>query len=192
MAMEDIFKALERQAEQDVAEMLDAAREQAAGIVEDAEAKAQQIRAAKIEAGRSLVSARTARVINAARLDSRRQMAGVKERAIANSYDDALQKLSAMRGDAGYPALFRSLAAEALDRVEGDTTVMVDPADESLAKQTMAELGASATIDTSTSSRGGLTIVANDGTLWRRNTLEDRLDKYRSAGQAAIAEIMRT
>lgn len=190
MAIEDIFRALEQQADQDIAEMLDAAREQAAGIVEDGEAQGTLIRQEKIDTARQHVAGRVARVINAARLGGRRRIAGVRERAIATSYEKALAKFDGLRSGSAYPALFRSLAEEAFAGVAGEATVLVDPADAALATQTVADLGVLATVDATGSTRGGLTVIADGGTMVRRNTVEDRIEKFRTVGESSVAEVM--
>lgn len=190
MAIEDIFVALEEQGEQESREAIEAAREQAKGIKEDAEEQAVQIRAGKTEAAKAHASLKTARAINAARLEGRRSVSGVKERALIGAFDEALVKLGAVRGSAGYPALFRALAAEAYEGLAGDVTFLVDPADAALAAEVMKELGASGTVDASASTRGGLTVLAQGGSMLRRNTLEDRLGKYRASAQSDVAEVL--
>jgi vacuolar-type H+-ATPase subunit E/Vma4 len=190
MAIEDIFRALEQQADQEIAEMLDAAREQAAGIEEDGEAQGASIRQDKIDGARHQVAGRVARVINAARLDARRGIAGVREKAIEDAYGQALGRLDALRSQSDYPALFRALAEEAIAGIEGEVTVLVDPADAQLAAKVMADLGVAATVDATTSTRGGLTLLADGDTMVRRNTIEDRIEKYRAVGESAVAEAL--
>jgi vacuolar-type H+-ATPase subunit E/Vma4 len=190
MAIEDIFIALEEQGEQESREALDAAREQARGIKEDAEDQAKTIRDTRVETARAHATLKTQRAINSARLDGRRAVAGVKERAIVQAFDEALGKLAAVRKSPEYPVLFRALAAEAVENLNGEVTFLVDPADEALATQVFAELGLSGSVDASGSTAGGLTVLAQGGAMLRRNTLEDRLAKYRLAGQSEVAEVL--
>jgi len=190
MAIEDIFIALEEQGEQESRETLDAAREQSKGIKEDAEYQAKEIRAAKIEAAKAHASLRTTRTVNAARLAARRQVAAVKEAAIVDAFDAALEKLKGIRRTPEYSALFRELAAEAVENLTGSVTFLVDPADAALAREVMKELGVAGDVDASASTAGGLTVLAYDGALLRRNTFEDRLAKYRSTGQSEVAEVL--
>jgi vacuolar-type H+-ATPase subunit E/Vma4 len=190
MAIEDIFIALEEQGEQESREALDAAREQARGIKEDAEDQAKSIREQRVETARAHAALKTQRTINSARLDGRRSVAGVKERAIVQAFDEALAKLAAVRKSPEYPALFRALAVEATANLDGEVTFLVDSADEALAKQVFAELGLNGGVDASGSTVGGLTVLAQGGTMLRRNTLEDRLSKYRASGQSEVAEVL--
>jgi vacuolar-type H+-ATPase subunit E/Vma4 len=190
MAIEDIFIALEEQGEQESREALDAAREQAKGIKEDAEAQAKAIRDARIEAAKAHATLISARTVNSARLNGRRSVAGVKERAIVQAFDEALVKLESVRGTAGYPALFRALAGEAVANLSGELVLKVDPADAALAADFLKESGLVGTVDPTAKTRGGLVVVAEQGDLLRRNTLEDRLEKFRGLGQSEIAEVL--
>jgi vacuolar-type H+-ATPase subunit E/Vma4 len=190
MAIEDIFIALEEQGEQESREAVEAAREMARGIKEDAEEQAKLIRANKVEAARARATLTSARAVNAARLQGRRSVAGVKERAIVRSFDEALELLSSVRKRADYPVLFRALAEEAAAGLEGEVVLRVDPADEGLAKEFLASSGMAGTVDATASTRGGLTVVALGGSMLRRNTLEDRIAKFSTRGQSEIAEVL--
>lgn len=190
MAIEDIFIALEEQGEQESREALDAAREQAKGIKEDAEAQGKAIKAEKVESAKAHAALKTTRTVNAARLEARRTVAGVKESAIVEAFDGALDKLASVRGGSSYGSLFRALAAEAVEGLTGPVTLVVDPADEALATQVIAELGLDATVEATGSTRGGLTVLAHGGAMLRRNTFEDRLAKYRVHGQSDVAEVL--
>ncbi len=190
MAIEDIFIALEEQGEQESREAVQAAQEQAQGIKEDAEAQAKAIRDAKVDAAKAHATLASARTVNSARLAGRRTVAGVKERAIVQSFDEALAKLGSIRGTEGYPALFRALADEAVAGLSGEVVLQVDPADAALAADYLKVSGLVGSVDATAKTCGGLVAVAEGGDLFRRNTLEDRLEKYRGLGQSEISEVL--
>lgn len=190
MAIEDIFIALEEQGEQESREAVEAAREQARGIKEDAEEMGKSICANKMEVARAAATLRSSRAVNSARLEGRRAVAGVKERAIVAAFDEALGLLESVRESKGYPELFRALALEAVAGLEGEVTLLVDPADERLASEFLKSSGLTGGVDASASTRGGLTVIAHGGSMFRRNTLEDRLAKFRVHGQSEIAEVL--
>jgi len=190
MAIEDIFIALEEQGEQESREAVEAAREQARGIKEDAEAQSKLIRDKRVEAARANATLRSARAVNAARLEGRRAVASVKERAVVQAFDEALAKLGSVRSGAGYAGLFRALAEEAVAGLEGDLVLVVDPADEALAAEFLKASGLMGSVDATAKTSGGLTVIAGGGSIIRRNTLEDRLGKFRVHGQSEIAEVL--
>lgn len=192
MALEDIFRALEEQADKDSEAVLVEARAHAAAIVEEAELAASKSREAHIEAAGKAVRSRNAQDLNSVRLDARKQMAGVKERAVNDVFEAALAELAAVRARPDYPQSFRNLADEALSGVEGDFDVLVDPADADLARAVLAERGVDATVRPDLSTTGGLVIALEGGRIMRRNTLEDRLEKLAGRAQAEVAEILFT
>jgi vacuolar-type H+-ATPase subunit E/Vma4 len=190
MALQDIFSALDEQADAECRETLDNAKAQAKAILEEAREEAARIRQRKLDAAEATVGTKAAQIVNAAKLQNKRDIAALKERAIGLVFDEAKAGLGEVRGSAGYEALFRRLAEEALAGQDRDVKVLVDARDEALAASVLGEIGVSYTLDTSTPTSGGLTAVYGDGRVFRRNTLEDRLDKVRLIGQSQVAEIL--
>jgi len=192
MALEDIFRALEEQADKDSEAVLTEARAHAASIVEEAELAAAKSRDAHVEAAERVARSRSAQDLNSVRLDARKRMAGVKERAVNDTFEAALSELASVRARQDYPRSFRALTDEALSGVEGEFDVLVDPADVELARAVLSERGVDANVRPDLSTAGGLVIAFDGGRVMRRNTLEDRLDKLRGLAQAEVAEILFT
>jgi vacuolar-type H+-ATPase subunit E/Vma4 len=190
MALQDIFTALDEQADAECREILDNAKAQAKAILDEARDEAERIRQRKLEASESVVGNKAAQKVNAARLENKRDIAALKERSINGVFEDALKGLGAVRDAAGYDALFRRLAEEALAGMDGRVEVHVDRRDEKLASDVLSSLGADFTLDASESTACGLTAVYANGTVFRRNMLEDRLDKVRQIAQSQVAGIL--
>ncbi len=190
MALEDIFRALEEQAEKEREEILSAARAQAEAIEADAVDQAARICSACVENADTTLNLRSAREVNAARLEAKKQVAKVKQEAVAAAFEHAAESLGDLRSSPDYPEIFRSFAAEALDGVDGVETVQVDPADEDFARTTLADMGVAAEVNTDITSRGGLAVVMDGGRVIRRNTVEDRLAKVETGIQSKVAEIL--
>lgn len=190
MALEDIFRALEEQAQQEREDILSSARAQAEAIAEDAAEQAEGIRAGCVEKSEAAAGLRAAKAMNAARLDAKKQVASVKDEAVNSAFDAAAERLAAMRSSDGYDEVFQALAKEALDGVEGEAALLVDPADEDRAKRVLTELGAEAEIRPEISTSGGVVVLVGNGRVSRRNTFEDRLDRARQTSQSEVAEIL--
>jgi len=190
MALDDIFEALEQQADAEIEQIMQDARDQAEAIAEQASEDAENTRAARLEQAEKVTRSEASQSVNAAKLESKKKVAAVKEHAVDAAFDDALGMLSSVRGDAGYPAVFRALAQEALKGMSGDVEVHVDPADADLARATISELGVDAVVKPEISTTGGLVAAMQGGRITRRNTFEDRLDKVRHSAQADVAEIL--
>lgn len=190
MALQDIFSALDEQADAECKEILDNAKAQAKAVLEEAREEAERIRKRKLDAAEAVVGNKASQIVNAARLQNKRDIAALKERSISSVFDEARTGLGALRGSAGYESLFRALAEEAVSGMEGQATVVVDARDQALASKVLTDLGAEFTLDPSATSAGGLTAVYGGGTIFRRNTLEDRLDKVKLIAQSQVAEIL--
>ncbi len=188
MALEDIFRALDQQADDECEQILQEARDHADVIAADAEAQAESIRAAHVAEVEKNTRARASQGVNAARLEARKRVAGVKQRAVERAFERATEKLREVRATGRYPDVFAALTREAVAGVNGDFSVVVDPADADLARSVLSQIGATGTVETKLSTTGGLVVDTSGGRIVRRNTLEDRLQKVRELDQAAVAE----
>ena len=190
MAIEDIFKALQEQAEAECDSIIEQAKGQAQGIMADAEAEADSIRERRVSEAEAAARSRSSHALNTARLEGKKGIAALKGREIEDTFEAALAGLGDVRGRPVYAELFESLTAEALTGIEGDFEVLVDPADESLARDALAKLGREGTLKPELETSGGSMPSCHGGRVARRNTLEDRLGKVRHVAQADVAEIL--
>ncbi|GAB4280130.1 MAG: hypothetical protein Kow0056_14150 [Coriobacteriia bacterium] len=190
MAIEDIFRALEEQAESDCANIIGSAKAQADGIIEDAEAKAEEIRRATVQAAEAHARSEAGHVLNAAKLAAKKSMASAKGEAIEEVFQEALDELSRIRESGDYETLFEDLLREAAEGVEGEFTVQVDPADEDLARKSVKRLGLAAKVEPALSTSGGVVVSMAGGRILRRNTLESRLERVRSLAQSRVAGVL--
>ncbi|MFU8891792.1 MAG: V-type ATP synthase subunit E [Anaerosomatales bacterium] len=190
MALEDIFRALDEQADKECEDILATARAQAEAILADAEEQAAGICSACVEHTESAMQRKTAKQTNAARLEGKKKVASVKEAAVSDAFEKSAERLASIRTRDTYPGIFKSLVSEALAGVSGDMVLLVDPSDEALARQALDELGVDAEVRTELSTSGGVAVLTGNGRIMRRNTLEDRLDKVRNFIQSDVAEIL--
>lgn len=191
MAIEDIFRALEEQADEEVEEILRVAKAQAASIEAEGREEAARITESRVGTAEEAVRARANKAVNAARLEARRALASVREAAVDRVFTDAAAQLAATRGSAEYVAVFAALAEEALTGVEGECEMHVVPGDAELAAKVVASLGAQACVVVPTlESIGGLTVTYDGGRVVRQNTFESRLAKVRGLASARVAEVL--
>jgi len=188
MALEDIFRALEEQAEQECRQILEDARDQADAIIEEANEKAQEIRDNMVAEAERVTRRRASQSVNSARLETKKKVAALKQDAVAGVFDKALESMRTLRDSGAYPATFKALAEEAVAGLDGGVEVLVDPADADLARRTFEEKGIDAAVKPEISTSGGLVVVTGGGRIMRRNTLEDRLGKVRQLIQSDVAE----
>ncbi len=190
MAIEDIFRALEEQAEEDCKTILGSAKAQAESIAEDAERQAEETVARAVELAVAAIEAESSHKVNAAKLMGKKEIASLKGRAIDEVFAAASEELGSIRKDAGYPDLLAGLTDEAIAGVDDEYVVIVDPADEAVMRDIQSRKGFEAKIDTSIAMAGGLIVTTRSGRVSRLNTIESRLDKLRHMAQSQVAEIL--
>jgi vacuolar-type H+-ATPase subunit E/Vma4 len=135
--------------------------------------------------------ARSSQALNSVRLDARKRIAGVKERAVRQVFEEARAQLTQVRKRPDYDEVFRALLDEALAGVSStDLEIWVDPADAELAQRALADRGVSAPVRPEISTAGGVVVATEAGRVMRRNTLEDRLDKLEGLAQSDVAELV--
>jgi vacuolar-type H+-ATPase subunit E/Vma4 len=190
MAIEDILRALDEQADGDCRDLVENAKVQAKTIMDEAKAEAGRIRDARVAATEAQVRSRATQIVNAAKLERRRRIAAAQDVGIGQVYASAGAALSATRGTPAYEPLFRALAEEAAAHAVGDVVVQVAPGDEALATKVANDLGLNAKVEAAADILGGLTVISGGGRIYRRNTFDDRLTKVRKFVRSDIAEIL--
>jgi len=189
MAIEDILKTLDEQAQDDCDAVLGEANEHAALIIDDARRAADAVHEGYARQVERVARAEAARAVNAARLETKMLVSSAKGDGVGSVFDTARAQLKTLR-DAKYDALFAALAAEAFEGVEGDVVVRVAPEDADRATRAAAAAGLTAQVDATLVSAGGLIVEAYGGRVIRRNTLEDRLDRVSQYKQADVARVL--
>ena len=190
MALEDIFRALEEQAEQECQQILEDARYQAETIAQEAQEQAEEIRLKLVGDAEKASRLKASQSVNSSRLESKKKVAALKQDAVAGVFDKVLSEAEALRGSDAYPATFKALLTEAMQGVEGEVEILVDSTDVELAKRALDEIGVSAEVKPDISTTGGVVVVTGGGRIMRRNTVEDRLENVQQLIQADVAEIL--
>jgi len=189
MAIDDILRALDDQAQADCDETIGEAREHAKLIVEEAERQATQIHETFVRQVERVATSDASKKVNAARLDAKMTVSSVKGDGVTSVFEAARTELSSAR-NSGYDVLFGALAAEALSGVSGPVMIHVVPEDTALAERAAATAGITADVVGDLKSAGGLVVDTGGGKIIRRNTLEDRLDRVSQFVQADVARVL--
>ncbi len=190
MAIEDIFRALEEQADDEVNRILHAATVQADAIEHEARDEAERITNAKIQAADAAVQNKATKAVNSARLQVKRDLAEVRDHAVDAVFDETAKRLAAMRGTPGYERILTALLKEASARVDGECEIRVGPEDADLAKKVASDLGLTFTVVPTLDSIGGVIVSTHEGRVVHDNTFESRLYKARNVAGTHIAEVL--
>lgn len=189
MAIDDILRALDDQAQADCDEIIGESHEHARLIVEEAELQAQAIHDKYIHQVEQVATASASKQVNTARLEAKMIVSSVKGGGVASVFDAARVELPSVR-ESGYEALFAALAAEALAGVSGPITVHTASSDTSLAEKAASASGLAAEVVGDLDTAGGLIVDTANGKVIRRNTLEDRLDRVSQYLRADVARAL--
>jgi vacuolar-type H+-ATPase subunit E/Vma4 len=189
MAIDDILRALDEQADADCAKTVERAQAEAEAILRDAREQAEAAKAARLERARAQVEPRVDQLVNSARLQNKRDIDAARAAAIDEVFDDAAAKLGALRDDPdSYGKLLKALLDEALAGGEGQAEAIVDQADVALLTPMVSTT--TCTVTAAQTPQGGVTVLTCEGKVARRNTLEDRLDAVRRTSASDVAEML--
>ena len=192
MAIDDILRALDEQAESDCASIIEQAQHQADAILREAHEQAEAAKAARLQRARTQVEPRVDQMVNSAGLQNKRDLDAARAGTIDRVFDDASRRLATVRDDdpPGYSRVFRALLEESMAGTEGDVEVVVDKADVALASSLLTATGTACTVTAASGPQGGVTILLRGGKVARRDTLEDRLDSVRRTSASDVARIL--
>jgi V/A-type H+/Na+-transporting ATPase subunit E len=191
MAIEDILKALDDQACAECDQIAADAKSEADRIMAEAQEQADRIKSQRMARVQGSVEPKAQQMVNAARLANKRDIEAVRMRAVDSVFDEALERLKGVRSDPQrYEPLLKGLLKEAAQNSNGDSSAVVDPADETLARDLARDLELTCTIEAAATPYGGVTVTSCAGRVAHRNTLEDRLEQVRSTSRAAVAEML--
>lgn len=189
MAIEDILKALDEQAQADSDAVVAEAEAHAGMILEDAKRAADEIHGNFARQVERSARAKASKIVNAARLEAKMEVSSAKGAGVSSVFDTARGRLSDVRsGD--YDRLFDALAAEALVGAEGAVTIRVAREDAQRAQRAAEASGVVAEVVADLDTAGGIVVESAGGRIVRRNTLEDRLDRVSQMLQADVARVL--
>ena len=189
MALEDILRAIELEAEEERGQILAEAERDIEAIAEGVREDAARIQAEVRRDRRERELVETQRIILRARADADRRMRACREDIYVRALDRARSRLGAIRTSPAYPSVFRSLLDEALASLAAAEVVQVDPRDVAI----VAEIGSGCSpplcVASDIETWGGVVVGTSDGRAVR-NTLEERLERADPFLRSIVASIV--
>jgi V/A-type H+/Na+-transporting ATPase subunit E len=174
MALSDLLAGLQAEAAAEEAALEAETRAEVTRIGEQAQAEARLLREQALQADEDELR----REAEALRARARLAAAAAVRRAREDAFDELLVevrgRLGALRESATYPALLRALLRESLSALPAATSLRIDPRDERLAADLVAELDAELPIVATLETAGGVELTRGEDRAVR-NTVEDRL-----------------
>ncbi len=115
-----LYRAIQKKGQTEAEEILTRAREQAQGIVRDAELKVHGELEQYLAEKKQDAFQQARRLKDGASLKARQLMLQAKEELMQELFREARQRLESMRDEAGYPELLQSIALQAIRELPGE------------------------------------------------------------------------
>ena len=195
-----------------VSSIMSEAQEKADVIIQDANADASAITAKAektaeaeklkiLENGKKQSDMRYQQIISEAKMNARRAELGAKEEVIEAAFNQAVGelKVKASSGDDEYEDSLGKMIKEAADEIGGnDLILQLNEADTQKFKNDLSSQGSDSfelegikfTIGEPIDAIGGAILKTTNGDIEVNNTIEARLERYKSILRSEVAEIL--
>ena len=195
-----------------VESIMSVAQEKADGIIQDANAEVSQINAKAektaeaektkiLENGKKQSDMRYQQIISEAKMNARRAELGAKEEVIDAAFNQAIGELKekASSGDDEYEDSLSKMIKEAADEIGGnDLILQLNEADTQAFKKDLSSQGSDSfelegikfTLGEPIDAIGGAVLKTANGDIEVNNTIEARLERFKSILRSEVAEIL--
>lgn len=186
MPIEHILVSIETEADRRVESIERSGTERAEAAIAEARARVAADTDRFVNDVVAQEEAETQRRLNAAELQTRRDLAGVRRELFEQTFEEARERLSTVRNGPNYPQLLHALIKEACEGLPAPVTIHIDPRDE----EHLGSIASEYKFVTDLSVAGGAVARSADGDITRSNTLEDRLDRFYQSSVYEVAEVL--
>ena len=196
-----------------VSSIMSEAQEKADVIIQDANAEVSQIQAKAektaeaeklkiIDNGKKQSDMRYQQIISEAKMNARRAKLGAKEEVIDAAFNQATGELKAIAADGNddYKDSLSKMIKEAADEIGRDDLIIhLNEADTNNFKQDLSSTGSSDsfelegikfTLGEPINAIGGAILKSSDGDIEVNNTIEARLERFKSILRSEVAEVL--
>jgi len=190
MGLDEILRALEKEAQEEERRILAEAQATAQRILAAAQERGQRIREEQRERIPPELQAEAARLINQGRLRRLGMLAEARETLVNEALAQAEGEFSRLRSQAEYPALLRQWTQELAEELGTDLVMEADAEDVPLLEGILRDMGLKATVEPSLNCNGGLAARTRDGRIRAINTIDSRLERARPFLRQEVAGIL--
>ena len=195
-----------------VSSIMSEAQEKADVIIQDANAEVSQITAKAektaeaeklkiLDNGKKQSDMRYQQIISEAKMNARRAKLGAKEEVIEAAFNQATGELKAIaaEGNEDYEYSLSKMIKEAADEINRDDLIIhLNEADTNKFKQDLSSTGSDSfeldgfkfTLGEPIKSIGGVILKTSNGDIEVNNTIEARLERFKSILRSEVAEIL--
>ena len=191
MAYENLLKSVEESAQEREQELREKAQSAVQAISEDTQKQATDLQQSLLAETKKAVAIEKNKRIYLTKGENKETLIKTKETIVSKAFRDAEKRLSDLRNDPKYPAIFNKLAREAIEAVGGEKfCIHIDKRDEHLVKRIMSDMNLTAEIIADLQCFGGLVVSTRNESVKISNTLESRLERAKERKKLEVYAVM--
>ena len=191
MAYEDLIKSIESAAEEKKQEVLRNADREVEAILREAETESSAIHAQYLEKAKRDLILENNRQKFLAKQEVKKRISSVRQKLIDDAFSRCKEKISGIRSDPSYPALYEWLTREVISALAGEEIILhIDPADSKICSDVLKKTGIVCEIMQDITTIGGLSGTSADGRIRAYNTLESRMERIRDTSTLEIINLI--
>jgi vacuolar-type H+-ATPase subunit E/Vma4 len=177
MSQKELLEAISQQALIQTEKVAADAEESAASIIHRAESEISDIKDTVIDKARRSVASEEARIVNEARLESKKGMLAAKHELVDKVMAALRKSLEDLSRSKDYGKILNKLLKESLEGLEGQVTIRCRDEDRTMVEEAAAKAGLDVVLEKSDSTLGGIDVLWGDDRFIRHDTFESRLEK---------------
>jgi V/A-type H+/Na+-transporting ATPase subunit E len=191
MAYENLLKSVEESAQERERELREKARITTQEILNDTKNQETMIQQSILAEAKKTALIEKNKLIYLTKNENKQKMINTRETIFLRAFGEAEQRLSRVRNDPNYPAIFKKLTLEAVGALGGEKfRIHIDKQDEQLIKKILAELNLSGEVLADLTTAGGLVACTLNETVKISNTFESRLERAKEQKKLEVYAVL--
>jgi vacuolar-type H+-ATPase subunit E/Vma4 len=191
LALDDILRALEDNAEDRIEAIKQDAQQRVNEIISEVEREASRTRRLRLKKLEDAIRSECTGIVYSGSLKAKNELIKVQEEMVGEAFRLAEQRLTEQRSKEEYPKIFELLLDECLEALDGEVVLQVRQDDRALVESLMANRQVPYRIsETRLEASGGLVASSLDGEVVVHNSFESRLSKAKKTLRLEISNAL--
>lgn len=191
MAIDDILRALEDNADSRIEEIKQDGQQRVNEIISEADREVSRIRRLRLKRIEDAIKSECTSTVYSASLKAKSVLIKAQEETVDEAFRLAEQRLTEQRSKEEYPKIFELLLDECLEALDGEAVLQVRQDDQALVESLMANRQVPYRIsETPLEASGGLVAGSLGGEVVVHNSFESRLSKAKKTLRLEISNAL--
>lgn len=191
MALDDILRALQDNAEKRIEAIEQDTQQRVNEIISEVEKEAVRTKRLRLRKIKDAIKSECTGIVYSASLKAKNELIKAQEETVDEAFRLAEQSLSDLHSNEEYPKVFELLLDGCLEVFDGEVVLRVRPDDKTLVDSLMADRQVPYSIsETPLEASGGLVVSSPDGEVVVYNSFESRLSKAKETLRLDISNAL--